>query len=79
MDSPEWLVSFRTSVLLLFKLSPLDSLLTLEQARRSAIAAELTDIQLQRDRVRAWIALYKSLGGGWTAAQQEENTPGAAS
>lgn len=57
----------------------LDSLLTLEQARRSAIAAELTDIQLQRDRVRAWIALYKSLGGGWTAAQQEENTPGAAS
>ena len=57
----------------------LDSLLTLEQARRSAITAELTDIQLQRDRVRAWIALYKSLGGGWTAAEQEANTQGTAS
>jgi NodT family efflux transporter outer membrane factor (OMF) lipoprotein len=57
----------------------LDSLLTLEQARRSAIAAELTDIQLRRDRVRAWIALYKSLGGGWTVAQQEAITQGAAS
>lgn len=57
----------------------LDSLLTLEQARRSAIGAELTDIQLQRDRVRAWIALYKSLGGGWSHAQQETNTQGAAS
>lgn len=57
----------------------LDSLLTLEQARRSAIAAELTDIQLRRDRVRAWIALYKSLGGGWTTAQQGAITRGAAS
>ena len=57
----------------------LDSLLTLEQARRSAITAELTDIQLQRDRVRAWLALYKSLGGGWTTAQQETIPQGAAS
>jgi len=53
-----------------------DSLLTLEQARRSAISAQLTDIQLQRDRVRAWIALYKSLGGGWTAASREKTDQG---
>jgi len=50
----------------------LESLLTLEQARRSAISAEVTYIQLQRDRVRGWIALYKALGGGWTPAPQQE-------
>jgi NodT family efflux transporter outer membrane factor (OMF) lipoprotein len=41
------------------------SLLTLEEARRSALAAEITQITLQRDRVEQWIALYKALGGGW--------------
>ncbi|WP_332879403.1 efflux transporter outer membrane subunit [Massilia sp. S19_KUP03_FR1] len=43
----------------------LDSLLTLEDARRTAITAETTLIGLQRDRVRYWIALYKAVGGGW--------------
>ncbi|WP_428312826.1 efflux transporter outer membrane subunit [Hydrocarboniphaga sp.] len=42
-----------------------DSLLTVEVARRSAISAEVSLIELQRDRVRYWIALYKALGGGW--------------
>jgi len=42
-----------------------ESLLTLEQARRSALSAEVTRITLQRDRVQYWIALYKALGGGW--------------
>lgn len=42
-----------------------DSLLTLEDARRSAITAETTLIGLQRDRVRYWISLYKAVGGGW--------------
>jgi len=41
------------------------SLLTLEEARRSALSAEITQITLQRDRVEQWIALYKALGGGW--------------
>jgi NodT family efflux transporter outer membrane factor (OMF) lipoprotein len=45
----------------------LASLLTLEDARRSAISSELILIGLQRDRVRYWIALYKALGGGWQA------------
>jgi outer membrane protein TolC len=41
------------------------SLLTLEEARRSALSAEIQLITLQRDRVEYWIALYKGLGGGW--------------
>ncbi|HEY9067405.1 MAG TPA: efflux transporter outer membrane subunit [Burkholderiaceae bacterium] len=42
-----------------------ESLLNLEEARRSALSAEITLITLQRDRVEYWIALYKALGGGW--------------
>lgn len=42
-----------------------DTLLTLEQARRSLTSAEITYIELQRDRIRSWISLYKALGGGW--------------
>lgn len=41
------------------------SLLSLEEARRSALTAEIELIALQRDRVKYWIALYKALGGGW--------------
>lgn len=41
------------------------SLLDLESARRSAIAAELNVITLKRDQVNYWIALYKALGGDW--------------
>jgi NodT family efflux transporter outer membrane factor (OMF) lipoprotein len=39
-----------------------------EEARRQAQSAELTVIELRRDAVRYWIALYKALGGGWTGA-----------
>ncbi|BFG80554.1 efflux transporter outer membrane subunit [Paraburkholderia terrae] len=42
-----------------------DTLLTREQARRSLTSAEITYIEVQRDRVRSWISLYKALGGGW--------------
>jgi NodT family efflux transporter outer membrane factor (OMF) lipoprotein len=42
-----------------------ETLLTLEEARRSALSAEVQRITLQRDRVAYWIALYKALGGGW--------------
>lgn len=41
------------------------SLLTLEEARRAALSAEITEITLQQNRVRYWIALYKAVGGGW--------------
>ncbi|HYP31273.1 MAG TPA: efflux transporter outer membrane subunit [Burkholderiaceae bacterium] len=42
-----------------------NSLLELEEGRRSAIAAEVEAITLQQDQVSDWIALYKALGGGW--------------
>ncbi len=47
------------------------SLLTLEDARRQAINAELAWINQQHDRVASWIALYKAIGGGWDIAPDE--------
>ncbi len=49
------------------------SLLTLEDARRQLIDAQLSHISQQHDRVKYWIALYKALGGGW----QESRLPDA--
>ncbi|WP_457335470.1 TolC family protein, partial [Rhizobacter sp. P5_C2] len=43
----------------------LASLFELEDARRSAVLAHGTLIDLQRERVAAWITLYRALGGGW--------------
>ncbi|MDB5899990.1 MAG: transporter, partial [Ramlibacter sp.] len=45
--------------------SGLGSLIELEDQRRVALGAETTFVSLQRDRVAAWIALYRALGGGW--------------
>lgn len=42
-----------------------DSLLALEEARRSALSAEISLLTLQQNRVQYWIALYKAIGGGW--------------
>lgn len=42
-------------------------LLDLEEARRNSLSARLTRVGVQLDRVQAWIALYKALGGGWQA------------
>lgn len=54
------------------------NLLTLEEARRSAISSDSAQITLQRDRLRYWIALYKALGGGWSA-DRETPVPAPAS
>jgi NodT family efflux transporter outer membrane factor (OMF) lipoprotein len=43
------------------------TLFELEDARRSALAAQILLINLRRERVAAWIALYRALGGGWSA------------
>ncbi|MEO5796845.1 MAG: efflux transporter outer membrane subunit [Rhodoferax sp.] len=48
-----------------------DSLLNLELARRNAIAAEQTLITVQRDQLLYGIALYKAVGGGWSASLGE--------
>lgn len=41
------------------------SLFELEDARRTSLSAQQILIGVQRDRVAAWIALYKAMGGGW--------------
>ncbi len=46
------------------------TLFELEDARRSALAAQNTLIDLRRERVAAWIALYRALGGGWSLADE---------
>ncbi len=46
----------------------LGSLFDLEEARRSALVANSALVELQRDRVAAWIDLYRALGGGWSAS-----------
>ncbi len=46
------------------------NLIELQDARRQTIAAQLSLIQLRRDRNLQWIALYKALGGGWEGQTQ---------
>lgn len=46
------------------------SVLEREDARRSALNAQSSLLNVQRERVAAWITLYRSAGGGWTAAAQ---------
>ncbi|MGZ3184601.1 MAG: efflux transporter outer membrane subunit [Telluria sp.] len=41
------------------------SLLELEDARRTRLAAENALIALRRERSAAWVALYRAAGGGW--------------
>ena len=49
--------------------SGLASLVELEDARRTALAAETALVALQRERIAAWIALYRAAGGGWTRSE----------
>jgi NodT family efflux transporter outer membrane factor (OMF) lipoprotein len=46
------------------------SLLDLETARRTAISAEVSLIDLNQTRVDQWITLYKALGGSWQSATE---------
>jgi outer membrane protein, multidrug efflux system len=48
----------------------LASLLELAQAQRTTVAANAALLQVQRERVQAWIALYKALGGGWQMTER---------
>ena len=49
----------------------LADLLELEESRRLSLNADSTYAAVQRDQVSAWIALYRALGGGWTASNQD--------
>lgn len=42
------------------------SLLELEESRRLSLAAQANVIAIDRDRLSAWISLYRAIGGGWT-------------
>ncbi len=44
----------------------LASLSELEDTRRTALAAANALVALRRERIQAWIALYRAVGGGWT-------------
>ena len=45
----------------------LASLIELEEARRLDIGARSAVTALAHERVQAWIALYRAVGGGWSA------------
>jgi outer membrane protein, multidrug efflux system len=45
----------------------LGSLVELEDARRTSVFAQQSLLGLERDRIAAWISLYRAAGGGWTA------------
>ncbi len=49
----------------------LASLPELEDARRTFVAADTSVVALQRERLLAWVALYRAAGGGWTANAQQ--------
>jgi NodT family efflux transporter outer membrane factor (OMF) lipoprotein len=52
------------------------SLIDREDARRTALSARNALLAVQRERVAAWITLYRSLGGGWTPS---DAVPGSSS
>ena len=43
------------------------SLIEREDARRIALNAQSALLTVQRERVAAWVTLYRALGGGWSA------------
>ena len=43
------------------------SLLDLEETRRVALASRTQLLAVQRERISAWISLYRALGGGWSS------------
>jgi NodT family efflux transporter outer membrane factor (OMF) lipoprotein len=47
----------------------LASLVELEDARRNSLAAQSAQVALALERNRAWVALYRALGGGFDASE----------
>ncbi len=43
----------------------LASLVELEDSRRTALFAQQNQLTVQRERIAAWISLYRATGGGW--------------
>ena len=55
----------------------LASLMELEETRRTALQAANTLLALRSERIQAWIALYRAMGGGWSAPQPPVASPPA--
>lgn len=49
------------------------SLTELEEARRAVVASQGVAVGVARERLVAWIALYKAMGGGFSAADTSSN------
>lgn len=54
--------------------SGLASLFELEDSRRTLYAAQTARVSLQRERTEAWVALYRSMGGGWSRPESSPMT-----
>ena len=54
--------------------SGLASLFELEDSRRTLFAAQTARVSLQRERTEAWVALYRSMGGGWSRPESSSMT-----
>jgi multidrug efflux system outer membrane protein len=52
----------------------LASLVELEEARRNALAAESAELTLNLERNRAWVSLYRALGGGFEPSRAQEES-----
>ena len=52
----------------------LASLVELEDARRTLLAAQTTATALQGERMAAWIALYRAAGGAWKQSQADTSS-----
>lgn len=64
--------------------SGLASLFELEDSRRTLFTAQTARVSLQRERTEAWVALYRSMGGGWNrtadaSADASANVPSTSS
>jgi outer membrane protein, multidrug efflux system len=56
----------------------LASLVELEDARRTALFAQQNQLTVERDRLSAWISLYRATGGGWTQETPISNSSATA-
>ena len=54
--------------------SGLASLFELEDSRRTLFAAQTAHVSLQRERAEAWVALYRTTGGGWSRPDPQTST-----
>jgi outer membrane protein, multidrug efflux system len=48
------------------------SLFDLEDARRSLVSVQSSLIDLRRERLLAWVSLYRSMGGGWSPSAEQQ-------